>query len=120
MRKLVFLHICETKWADQLRCNFTADQRLCFGYIVQLLYFLYPKFQASNHLWLYNSVCVRPRQELLATQLKSKCYNTIVIKKPEYLRCVTAGHFIDTLLIQWIVSFDNETVQINTKVSTFK
>ena len=28
--------------------------------IVQFLYFLNPKFQASSHLWLYSSVCVGP------------------------------------------------------------
>ena len=39
-----------------------ADQRLVFAtYIVQSLYFLNTKFQASNHLvWLYSLVCVRP------------------------------------------------------------
>ena len=31
MRKLAFC-ICENKAADQLRSNFTADQRLCFRY----------------------------------------------------------------------------------------
>ena len=32
--------ICENKDADQLRGNRKADQRLCFRYIVQSLYFL--------------------------------------------------------------------------------
>ena len=55
--------ICEHKDADQLRGNREADQRLCFRYIdiVQSLFFLNPKFQASSHLlWLYSPVCVRP------------------------------------------------------------
>ena len=60
MRKPTFC-ICENKDADQLRGNREADQRLCFRYIVQSLYFLNPKFQASSHLlWLYSLVCVRP------------------------------------------------------------
>ena len=30
-------------------------------WLVQFLYYLYPKFQASSHLlWLYSLVCVRP------------------------------------------------------------
>ena len=32
--------ICENKGADQLHSNNAADQRLCFCYIVQFLYFL--------------------------------------------------------------------------------
>ena len=58
--KTVFC-ICENKDADQLRGNREADQRLCFRYtIVQSLYFLNPKFEASRHiLWLYSQICVK-------------------------------------------------------------
>ena len=55
--------ICENKDADQLCGKPAADQRLCFCNveIVQSLYFLNLKFQASTHLlWLYNPVCVKP------------------------------------------------------------
>ena len=53
--------ICENKGADQLCGIQTADQRLCFRYIVQSLYYLNPKFQASSHLlWLNSPVCVGP------------------------------------------------------------
>ena len=53
--------ICRITGADQLCSNCTADQRLCFCYMVQSLYFLNPKFQASSDLlWLYSPVCVRP------------------------------------------------------------
>ena len=66
MRKPDFC-IFKNKGADQLRGNHAADQRLCFRYIdkiVQSLYFLNPKFQASNHLlWLYSLVFVRPGQK---------------------------------------------------------
>ena len=55
VRKSAFC-ICENKHADQLRGNREADQRLCF----RSLYFLNSKFQASDHLWLYSLVCVRP------------------------------------------------------------
>ena len=54
MRKPAFC-ICENKEADQLRSNCAADQRLFFFAIriVQYLYYLNPKFQASSHLlWL--------------------------------------------------------------------
>ena len=57
MRKPAFC-ICENKDADQLRGNREADQRLCFRYIVQSLYFLNQKFQASRQL--YSLVCVGP------------------------------------------------------------
>ena len=61
MKKTIFC-ICENKDADQLRGNREADQRLCFATrIVQSLYFLYTKFQASSHrMWLYSPVCVGP------------------------------------------------------------
>ena len=61
MRKPAFC-LCENKDADQLRGNREADQRLCFATrIVQSLYYLNPKFQASSHLvWLYSPVCVGP------------------------------------------------------------
>ena len=55
--------IFENKNADQLRSNCAADQRICFLAIriVQSLYYLNPKFQASSYrLWLYRSVYVRP------------------------------------------------------------
>ena len=43
--------ICENKDADQLRGNHEADQRLLFrSSIVQSLYLLNLKFQASGHL----------------------------------------------------------------------
>ena len=67
MRKPEFC-ICENKDADQLRGNREADltAKLISAFvfairIVQSLYFLNPKFQASSQLlWLYNLVCVRP------------------------------------------------------------
>ena len=47
MRKLAFC-ICQ---------NYGTDQCLCFGFILQSLYFLSPKFQASSQfLWLYSLV----------------------------------------------------------------
>ena len=43
--------ICENKGADQLCSYCTADQHLCFAIrIVQPLFFLNPKFQASSLL----------------------------------------------------------------------
>ena len=66
MRKPDFC-ICENKDADQLRGNreaVTAKLISAFVFatkIVQSLYFLNPKFQASSHLVrLYSPVCVGP------------------------------------------------------------
>ena len=52
MRKPAFC-ICENKDADQLRGSAPL--------LVQSLFFLNPKFQATSHLlWLYSLVCVGP------------------------------------------------------------
>ena len=61
------LYISENKDADQLRGNREADQRLFFTTrIVQSLYFLNPKCQASSHLLcLYSPVCVGPGRKPL-------------------------------------------------------
>ena len=61
VRKLAFC-ICENKDADQLCSNCAADQAFVFTIrIVQSLYFLNLKSQASSHLlWLYSPVCVGP------------------------------------------------------------
>ena len=53
MRKPAFC-ICENKDADQFRGVFAI-------WIVQSLFYLKPKFQASSHVqWLYSPVCVGP------------------------------------------------------------
>ena len=54
--------ICENKDEDQLCSNCAADQRHCFLiWIVQSLYYLNLKFQASSYLlWLYSPVSVGP------------------------------------------------------------
>ena len=59
------LTICigENNDADQLYGNHEADQHLCFCYsdIVQFLFYLNLKFQASSSfLCLYRPVCVGP------------------------------------------------------------
>ena len=60
--KNMLFAIGKNKGTDQLHSNRAADQYLCFCYIdSRFLYFLNPKFQASNHpLWLHSPVCVRP------------------------------------------------------------
>ena len=64
MRKPAFC-ICENKGADHLRCNREAISAVVFATrIVQSLYFINPKFQASSYLlWLYSPVCVGPGQK---------------------------------------------------------
>ena len=54
--------IYENKDADQLSGNREADLRLFFATrIVQFLFYLNPKFQASSSfLYLYRPVCVGP------------------------------------------------------------
>ena len=53
--------LCENEGADQLCSDCTADQRLCFRYIVQSFPFSNTKFQASSlSPRLYSPVCVRP------------------------------------------------------------
>ena len=57
--------IGESKDADQLRGNREADQRIFFAtWIVQFLFHLNPKFQASSSfLCLYRPVCIEPIQK---------------------------------------------------------
>ena len=69
--------ICANKDAYQLCGYREAAQHYCFRYtrIVQSLFFLNPKFQASSHLlWLYSPVYVgpgrKPRSDFLTTHLK--------------------------------------------------
>ena len=61
MRKLDFC-LGENKGADQLRGNREADHAFVFATrIVQFLFYLNPKFQASSSfLSLYRPVCVGP------------------------------------------------------------
>ena len=62
MRKLFFFVYAKTK--TQISCAVSAQLISAFVFairIVQSLYYLNPKFQASGHLlWLYNPVCVGP------------------------------------------------------------
>ena len=90
MRKPDFC-ICENKDADQLCRNRTADQRLCFAtWIVQSLFFLNPKFQASSvFLSLHSPVCVgpcrKPRRPVFSERgsyMMSKCFTYICIYRP--------------------------------------
>ena len=64
--KTRFLHMQKTKM--QISCAATAQLISAFVFtirIVQSLYYLNPKFQASSHLmWLYSLVCVGPGPKL--------------------------------------------------------
>ena len=90
--------ICENKDADQLPGNREADQRFVFAIrIVQSLYFLNPKFQASNHLLSqYSLVLCRtwsetPKTGFLTTRL---IYIVIV-----YFQAAQRGQVGDTSVI---------------------
>ena len=59
MRKQAFC-ICEYKDADQLR-GYLISFFVFATWIVQSLFYLNPKLQASRHvMWLYSPVCVGP------------------------------------------------------------
>ena len=89
MRKQTFC-ICENKGADQLCSNCTADQPCAVTaqlispfvvatQIVQSLFFLNPKFQASRLLlWLYRLVCVGPCRILKL--LVFSCEGSLIIR----------------------------------------
>ena len=92
MRKPDFC-ICENKDADQLRGN-RAKLISAFvfaAWIVQSLYYLTPKFQASSYLlWLYSPVCVgpgrKPRRPVFSERgsyLKPKVYATVSVYFPD-------------------------------------
>ena len=91
MRKPAFC-ICENKDADQLR-GVTAKLISAFVFttrIVQSLYFLNPKFQASSHLlWLYSPVCVghgrKPRRPVFTQPGSIEC--AICISDLKMLDC---------------------------------
>ena len=59
--------LCMRKAEVQISCPLTAQLISTFVFttlVVQSLYFLNPKFQASNHLlWLHSQVCVKPDQK---------------------------------------------------------
>ena len=76
--------ICEIKGADQLCSNCTADHRFVFTTrIVQFLFFLNPKFQASTlPLCLYMPVCVTPGRKPRRPVFPREHPNNIV-KQPE-------------------------------------
>ena len=83
MRKPFFFSYAKTK--TQISCTVTAQLIRAFVFairIVQCLYYLNPKFQASSHLMqLYSLVCVRagrkPQRPVFSQRgsykLKSRC-----------------------------------------------
>ena len=78
--------ICENKDADQLRGNREADHAFVFATrIVQFLFYLNPKFQASSSfLCLYRPVCVGPVQ-------KPHCWFSHEAAYSFYIAIVTSG-----------------------------
>ena len=66
--KTSFLHMRKLK----TQISFAVTVKLISAFvfatqIVQSLYFLYPKFQASSHLlWLYSPACVGPRKPVFS------------------------------------------------------
>ena len=98
MRKPAF-SICENKDADQLRgtakliCAFVFATR-----IVQSLYFLNTKFQASSHLlWLYSLVCVgpgrKPRRLVFSQRGSYQSVNRLLDWNKKLQLCLTRLYF---------------------------
>ena len=85
MRKRLFAY-AKNKGADQL-CGYrtayrTADQRLCFGNIVQSLYLLNLKFQSSSYFQrrLYSSVSVGPGRKPRRPVFSRRGSNKVEVK----------------------------------------
>ena len=59
--KSATIYMCENNGADQLRGNHEADQRFCFRYTDNTLFFLNTIFQTYiDFLSLHSPVCVEP------------------------------------------------------------
>ena len=70
--------------------------------IVQSLYFLNPKFQASNHiLWLYSPVCVRPGR---------KPRRQVFSRRGSYV--VLSDHLINLIYYKLLGITDREMVNL--------
>ena len=84
VRKPAFC-ICENKDADQLRITAKLINAFVFAlWIVQFLFYLNTKFQASSHLLLlYSQVCVRPgrkpRRPVFSQQGSYRRFHCIVL-----------------------------------------
>ena len=110
MRKPAFC-ICENKNADQLRGNRKADHALVFAtWIVQFLFYLNPKFQASSHLLcLYSPVCMRagrkPRRPVFSQRGSNISGNDYVTSLPLqmaiYFNCFFSPFWITTVLVMF-------------------
>ena len=84
VRKPAF-SICVNKDADQLRGNRKADQLVFARQIVQSLFYLNPKFQASSHLLgLYSPVCVGPGRKPQRPVFSRRGSNNYFIQKGNF------------------------------------
>ena len=68
--------ICENKDTDQLRCNRTADQRLCFHYIDSPIPLL-PKSEISNFLAIFCGCAARFVSDLVGNP-ENKFFHDLV------------------------------------------
>ena len=99
--KTGFFAYAETK--TQISCAVTVQLISAFVFalrIVQSLYYLNPKFQASSHiLWLYSPVCVgpgrKPRRPVFSQQASNE---NILDFSFEYFQFRAAVYCIDMLM----------------------
>ena len=107
MRKPDFC-ICQNKDADQLR-GYSAKLISAFVFatrIVQSLYFLNPKFQASSHfLWLYRPVCVGPGRKPRRPVFSERGSNLLNKLQKNNNMLGTASYLIAFFFIQFNVPF---------------
>ena len=98
VRKLAFAY---AKTKTQISFAVTAKLISAFVFasrIVQSLYFLNPKFQASSHLlWLYSPVCVGPgRKHRRLVFSERGSYHFDLIQLTDYELCI-AANLVDPL-----------------------
>ena len=112
MRKTDFC-ICENKDADQLRGNAKLISAFVFATkIVQRLYFLNTKFQASSHLlWLYSPVYVgpgrKPRRPVFSQRGSYNGYPQHMILWRRII-LVLLGRFYFSRFLKWAASWENQ------------
>ena len=93
MRKLFFFAYAKTK--TQISCAVTAQLISAFVFakrVVQSLFYLNPKFQASGHLlWLYSPVCVGPGWKPRRPVFSERGSNCLLLFQKN---CIKAGKLV--------------------------
>ena len=118
--------LCETKGTDQLCSNCTVScavtARLISTFvfpirIVQILFFLNPKFQDSSHLlWLHGLLCVRPGRKprsFLALKLIYYCPLSHVTKWSALIEICNDWRTAYSMAVNSLLSIDSQTIRLS-------